>query len=62
MAGSGAFAFADPKAYQAAVTPAQIEVFVTAKGNFHAELTRVELPRLWLQRATRVCRGLSIRS
>jgi AraC-like DNA-binding protein len=50
MAGRGAFAFADPQAYQAAVRPAQIEVFVTAKGNFHAELTRVELPRLWLQR------------
>src|SRR5262249_42065162 len=50
MAGTGTFAFADPQAFQAAVYPAQIEVFVTAKGDFDAELTRVEFLRLWLQR------------
>jgi AraC-like DNA-binding protein len=42
-------AFTDPQAFQAAVRPAKVEVLAT-KGDFHAELTRVELPRLWVQR------------
>src|SRR5215469_12390450 len=50
MAASGTFAFADPQAYQAAVHPSRIELFVTARGDFRAELTRVELARLWLRR------------
>jgi AraC-like DNA-binding protein len=50
MAWSGSFAFADPELYQAAVRPAQVRIFVTTKGNFHAELTRIEMPRLWVQR------------
>jgi hypothetical protein len=33
--------------YEAAVRPAQIEVLVTTKGDFHDKLTRVELPRLY---------------
>src|ERR1700730_4958172 len=41
--------FSDPEPYQAAVRPTRIEVFVTKKGPFHAELTRIEFPRLWLQ-------------
>ena len=45
-----AFAFTEPEEYQAAVHPAQVEVLVTTKGEFHAELTRIELPRLWVQR------------
>jgi AraC-like DNA-binding protein len=44
------FTFTDPQPYQAAV-PAQWEILVTRKGDFQAELTQVELPRLWLQRA-----------
>jgi AraC-like DNA-binding protein len=44
------FVFTDPQLYQASVRPADIEVLVTTNGEFRAELTRVELPRLWIQR------------
>jgi AraC-like DNA-binding protein len=44
------FKFTDPQSYQGAV-PAQWDILVTRKGDFQAELTQVELPRLWLQRA-----------
>jgi len=57
MAGTGTFQFADPQAFQAAVHPAQIEVFVTAKGEFDAELTRVDFPDSGCDGGARVCRG-----
>jgi len=41
--------FDDPYAFQAAIKPAQVEILVTAKGEFKAELTRVELSNLWVQ-------------
>src|SRR5271168_1891378 len=50
MTRCGSVTFADPQAYQAAVRPAQVEILVTTKGVFHAELTRVELSRFWVQR------------
>jgi AraC-like DNA-binding protein len=50
MPGSTSATFSDPEAYQAAIRPAQVEVFVTAKGNFTAELNRTEFSRLWTQR------------
>jgi AraC-like DNA-binding protein len=49
MAGSGFFTFTDPQSYQAAVSPAQVEILVTAKGNFRADLMRLQFPRLWVQ-------------
>jgi AraC-like DNA-binding protein len=42
--------FDDPYAFQAAVKPAQVEILVTTKGNFDAELNRIVFPRLWAQR------------
>lgn len=50
MFGKGAVAYTDPQAFQTAVRPAQVEILVTTKGDFHAELSRTELPRVWVQR------------
>jgi AraC-like DNA-binding protein len=50
MARSSVIRFDDPEFYQAAVHPAQVEILVTAKGNFNAELRRVEFSKLWVQR------------
>jgi AraC-like DNA-binding protein len=46
----GTVRFTDPELYQGAVHPARVELLVTAKGDFNATLTRLEMPRLWLQR------------
>jgi AraC-like DNA-binding protein len=50
MPSSSFHSFADPQPYQAAIRAAEVEVLVTAKGEFHAELTKIDLHRLWLQR------------
>jgi len=50
MPGSRILSFADPYPYQAAVRAAEIEVLVTKRGNFRAELTQIDLPRVWMQR------------
>jgi hypothetical protein len=42
--------FADPYAFQEAVRVANVELIVTDKGDFHGELTQVDLDRLWMQR------------
>ena len=44
--------FADPHPYAAAIRAADIELFPTSRGKFHAELTQISLDRLWLQRCT----------
>jgi AraC-like DNA-binding protein len=50
MARSSVVKFSDPQSYQEAVCPAQVEILVTAKGDFNAELRRVEFSELWVQR------------
>ena len=42
--------FDDPQAYQAAISPAHVEILVTTKGKFRTALTGIDLPRLRLQR------------
>ena len=41
--------FDDPYAYQAAVRAAEVEVLVTGKGKFDAELVQIDLDHLWMQ-------------
>jgi AraC-like DNA-binding protein len=50
MPSSSVRTFTDPHPYQAAIRAAEVEVLVTAKGEFRAELTKIDLHRLWLQR------------
>ncbi len=50
MAGGGVTTFTDPEPYQRAISPARVEIHVTAKGKCHAALTGIELRRIWLQR------------
>jgi AraC-like DNA-binding protein len=51
MGRSSISTFTDPQSFQAAIGPSQVEIVVPKNGDFQAELTRIELPRLWLQRA-----------
>ena len=41
--------FDDPYAYQAAVRAAEVELLVTGKGRFDAELAQIDLDHLWMQ-------------
>jgi AraC-like DNA-binding protein len=41
---------ADPSAFQAAIPFADLTLFPTAKGTFHAEITQIGMKRLWMQR------------
>jgi AraC-like DNA-binding protein len=50
MSSSSISTFSDPYHYQAAIRGIQVEMFPTATGTFHAELTRIDLNRLWMQR------------
>jgi AraC-like DNA-binding protein len=43
--------FADPDAYHAAIRDAHVEGVITGRGDFRAELTRIRLDRLSLQRS-----------
>ncbi len=49
MLKSSVATFTDPCAYQDAVRSAHVEVLVTARGDFRADLTRIELAKLSLQ-------------
>jgi AraC-like DNA-binding protein len=51
MPSSRVFSFTDPHRYEAAVRGAQVELFVATKGEFSAELTQINLDKLWMQRA-----------
>ncbi|HKI14450.1 MAG TPA: helix-turn-helix domain-containing protein [Roseiarcus sp.] len=44
--------FTDPYQYEAAIRAADVKAVPTARGNFRAELTRINFRRLWMQRFT----------
>jgi AraC-like DNA-binding protein len=50
MPKSRTYSFVDPYPYQATIRAADMEVLVTGRGNFRAELTQIDLPQLWMQR------------
>jgi AraC-like DNA-binding protein len=43
------FTFTDPIPYQTAIRGAKVELLVTGKGDFHAELPQIDLDQLWMQ-------------
>jgi AraC-like DNA-binding protein len=47
---SRVFNLSDPSACQAVIWSADVELFPTAKGKFHAELTQIGMNRLWMHR------------
>jgi AraC-like DNA-binding protein len=42
--------FTDPFPYQAAIRASDVELYPTERGEFYAELTQINLDRLWMQR------------
>jgi AraC-like DNA-binding protein len=50
MPDSAVMTFTDPDAYHAGFRGLQVEGVVTARGEYRAELTRIDLHRLWMQR------------
>ena len=50
MPSSRVFAFTDPNEYQAAIRAAEVTVTPTDRGDFHADLARIDFHRLWMQR------------
>lgn len=50
MVGRRVVTFTDPEVYQAAISPAKVDLHVTAAGNYRAALVEIELHRLHLQR------------
>ena len=51
MTSSKVLEFTDPFVYQSAFRSVEVELFPTAKGEFHAELTQVSMGKLWLHAA-----------
>ena len=50
MPSSAVRTFTDPDDYAASMRATKAEVTVTGRGNFTAEITRIDLHRLWMQR------------
>jgi AraC-like DNA-binding protein len=50
MALSKVFSFDDPSTCQAIFTSADVELFPTAKGDFHAEVTQIRMNGIWMHR------------
>jgi AraC-like DNA-binding protein len=50
MALSKVFSFDDPSTCQAIFSSADVELFPTAKGDFHAEVTQIRMNRIWMHR------------
>jgi AraC-like DNA-binding protein len=50
MASTSVFSFDDPSACQAVFPSADVQLFPTAKGNFHAEVTQIGVNRIWMHR------------
>ncbi len=50
MPWSKVLSFTDPFPYQAAIRAADVELLPTARGEFRAELTQINLNQLWMQR------------
>lgn len=50
MALSKAYSFDDPSECQAVFPSADIELFPTTKGDFHAEVTQIGMNRIWMHR------------
>ena len=44
------FTFDDPDQYRSTIRAGTYELFVKSRGDFHAELARIDLERLWMQR------------
>jgi AraC-like DNA-binding protein len=47
---SGVFSFDDPSACPAIIRSADVKLFPTAKGSFHAEITQIGMNALWIHR------------
>jgi hypothetical protein len=50
MPDSAVLTFTDPDAYYATIRTAEVKGIVTVRGDYRAELTRIDLHRLWMQR------------
>ena len=50
MPWSRVLSFSDPLRCQASIQAANVELFPTAKGKFHAGITQIGMDRLWMQR------------
>src|SRR3954462_14483000 len=50
MTSSAVRSFSDPDEYAEAIRQGKIEITITSRGPFTAELIRIDLHRLWMQR------------